>query len=603
MTLTQINKAGLDEIALDHVFTIGASGSSAYTFQGEGLNGTVNNPTLYLTRGKTYRFENGSGGHPIRIQSTSGASGTAYNTGVTNNAGSGTVIVEVQHDAPDVLYYQCTSHAAMNGVLYITGALADGGVTTAKIADSGVTTAKIAADAVTGAKIADDAINSEHYTDGSIDTAHIADSQVTNAKLADNAVSTARIADGAVNANKLGSAVVTTAKIEDNAVTSAKIADSAVTDAKIASGISASKITGLATDSITEGDSKVEVIDSGSNGNIQFITDNTTRAQLKTGSNCDNQLLIGTAGTSNRDIDVGVCIGSSSFSRPGVIIRGNTTNKGDISFCDNSQQDSADGVSEGLIRYDHATDHMEFHTADSERLRIDSSGRVGIGTGSSITNYDPSARTLILNESGTLAGMTIRSSSQGSIYFADGTTGNQSYRGRIEYDHANDKMYMGAGASTAGIHIDSDCIVTKPNQPFALLHSNSGDTGASNNKINNDYARFTGVQLNVGNNYSTSTGKFTCPVDGVYGVAFTSNLNMSNLSVGNSFNIQTRQNQSIHMYNYNTVFTTGWQQMTFTNYINCSANDELQFYFSGSNSFGADQGSGQWGQMYFWLQQ
>jgi len=144
MTLTQINKAGLDELALDHVFTIGASGSSAYTFQGEGLNGTVNNPTLYLTRGKTYRFENGSGGHPIRIQSTSGASGTAYDTGVINNAGSGTVIVEVQHDAPDVLYYQCTSHAAMNGILYITGALADGGVTTAKLADDAVTAAKLA---------------------------------------------------------------------------------------------------------------------------------------------------------------------------------------------------------------------------------------------------------------------------------------------------------------------------------------------------------------------------------------------------------------------------------------------------------------------------
>jgi len=44
MTLTQINRAGLDADALDRVFTIGASGSSAYTFQGEGLNGTVNNP-------------------------------------------------------------------------------------------------------------------------------------------------------------------------------------------------------------------------------------------------------------------------------------------------------------------------------------------------------------------------------------------------------------------------------------------------------------------------------------------------------------------------------------------------------------------------------
>ena len=188
MTLTQINKAGLDELALDHVFTIGASGSSAYTFQGEGLNGTVNNPTLYLTRGKTYRFENGSGGHPIRIQSTSGASGTAYNTGVTNNAGSGTVIVEVQHDAPDVLYYQCTSHAAMNGILYITGALADGGVTTAKLA----------ADAVTGAKIADDAINSEHYTDGSIDTAHIATDAVTSTKILYGNVTAEKLASNSV---------------------------------------------------------------------------------------------------------------------------------------------------------------------------------------------------------------------------------------------------------------------------------------------------------------------------------------------------------------------------------------------------------------------
>ena len=201
-------------------------------------------------------------------------------------------------------------------------------VGSSELADNAVDTAAIAADAVTGAKIADDAINSEHYTDGSIDTAHIA--------------------------------------------------DSAVTDAKIASGISANKITGLTTDAITEGDSKVEVIDSGSNGNIQFVTDNTTRAQFKTGSSCDNQLLIGTAGSSNQDIDVGVCIGSSAFSRPGVIIRGDSTNKGDISFCDNSNSDSSDGVSEGLLRYDHATDHMEFHTADSERMRISSAGAVGI---------------------------------------------------------------------------------------------------------------------------------------------------------------------------------------------------------------------------------
>jgi len=183
MTLTKINKAGLDELALDHVFTIGASGSSAYTFQGEGLNGTVNNPTLYLTRGKTYRFENGTGAHPIRIQSTSGASGTAYNTGVTNNAGSGTVIVEVQHDAPDVLYYQCTSHAAMNGILYITGALADGGVTTAKIADNAITGAKMGTGSVGTTQIVNGAITGAKMGNGSVGTNQIVDQAVTLAKL------------------------------------------------------------------------------------------------------------------------------------------------------------------------------------------------------------------------------------------------------------------------------------------------------------------------------------------------------------------------------------------------------------------------------------
>ena len=213
MTLTQINKAGLDEIALDHVFTIGASGSSAYTFQGEGLNGTVNNPTLYLTRGKTYRFENGSGGHPIRIQSTSGASGTAYNTGVTNNAGSGTVIVEVQHDAPDVLYYQCTSHAAMNGILYITGALADGGVTEAKIASSAVTTAKLANDAVTSDKIADSNVTTAAIADSAVTAAKIAANAVTNSELASDAVRRAHILDGEVIESKIADQAVALSKL------------------------------------------------------------------------------------------------------------------------------------------------------------------------------------------------------------------------------------------------------------------------------------------------------------------------------------------------------------------------------------------------------
>ena len=210
MTLTQVTKAGLHEIALDHVFTIGASGTSAYTFQGEGLNGTVNNPTLYLTRGKTYRFENGTGAHPLRIQSVSGSTGTAYNTGVTGNNTTGTVIVEVQHDAPDVLYYQCTQHPAMNGILYITGALADGGVTEAKIAAGAVTSAKIANANVSNDKLAGDipanklTVNDAHIiigdasADGTVQTlsGDVTMTRTGAVTIADQAVTLAKLEHG-----------------------------------------------------------------------------------------------------------------------------------------------------------------------------------------------------------------------------------------------------------------------------------------------------------------------------------------------------------------------------------------------------------------------
>jgi len=222
MTLTQVTKAGLDEIALDHVFTIGASGTDHYTFQGEGLNGTVNDPTLYLTRGKTYRFEKGSA-HPLRIQSTAGANGTAYNTGVINNGQPGTVIVEVQHDAPDVLYYQCTSHPNMNGILYITGALADGGVTEAKIASNAVTTNKIDTNAVTTTKIAADAITNSLIADNAVENANIANGAISTAKIADDAVTGTKIAAEIDNSHITSTANIAGSKLADNSISLAKL--------------------------------------------------------------------------------------------------------------------------------------------------------------------------------------------------------------------------------------------------------------------------------------------------------------------------------------------------------------------------------------------
>ena len=204
MPLTQVSSRLIEDTLR---YVLGASGTSHYTFTGKGLNGAVNDPTLTLSRGHTYIFENRSGGHPFYIKTSidNGGTNDAYNTGVTNNGGgNGTEIVfTVPHDAPDLLYYQCSSHSSMAGQLKIAGAVADGSITAAKLGNGSVTADKIGS------------------------------GQVTEVKLATNAVTQTKIADNAVIVDKLPDSVISTAKIADNAVTDAKI-----------NGMAASKLTG-----------------------------------------------------------------------------------------------------------------------------------------------------------------------------------------------------------------------------------------------------------------------------------------------------------------------------------------------------------------------
>ena len=115
-------------------FTVTASGSTAYVFNGSGTI-SDSNPTLYLTRGQTYEFDVDANGHPFYIKTVSGTgTGNAYSDGVTNNGtASGTITFTVQMDAPDTLYYNCSNHSAMAGPIYVldsTLGLSDFSVTT-----------------------------------------------------------------------------------------------------------------------------------------------------------------------------------------------------------------------------------------------------------------------------------------------------------------------------------------------------------------------------------------------------------------------------------------------------------------------------------------
>ena len=83
-------------------------------------------PTLSLTEGQTYRFDQSdstNSSHPLRISTTSNGThsgGSEYTTGVTTNGTPGSsgayTQIEVASGAP-TLYYYCTNHSGMGGQL------------------------------------------------------------------------------------------------------------------------------------------------------------------------------------------------------------------------------------------------------------------------------------------------------------------------------------------------------------------------------------------------------------------------------------------------------------------------------------------------------
>jgi hypothetical protein len=97
-----------------------------------------------------------------------------------------------------------------------------------------------------------------------------------------------------------------------------------------------------------------------------------------------------------------------------------------------------------------------FQTNGTERARIDSSGRLGIGT-STPGSYNAYADDLVIANGSGNPGITLAGSATGwgSIYFADGTTGSEPYSGYIQYNHTNDRMTFATGGGLAAMHIDS----------------------------------------------------------------------------------------------------------------------------------------------------
>jgi hypothetical protein len=139
-------------------------------------------------------------------------------------------------------------------------------------------------------------------------------------------------------------------------------------------------------------------------------------------------------------------IGDGVLTNFGATIATNSSGQAKINFADGAGANAA----RGQIKYDHQFDKLSVSTAGAERVVVDEYGLVGIGT-SSPSSYNADADDLVVGAAGTgNRGLTIASGSTnyGVIYFADGTTGNQQYRGAISYNHNIDALSLGTVGAT-----------------------------------------------------------------------------------------------------------------------------------------------------------
>ncbi len=119
--------------------------------------------------------------------------------------------------------------------------------------------------------------------------------------------------------------------------------------------------------------------------------------------------------------------------------------------------------------------------ATSTAITIDSSENVGIGTAFP-NNYASSGNTLVVGSTSGQNGITIVTSTSetGSLQFADGATGNQSYQGRIRYDHSASTMSFHVNNGSERMRIDSSGNVgIGTSSPSAVLDVRDETNGAN----------------------------------------------------------------------------------------------------------------------------